>query len=104
MPDEEQKQPSQRPTEVEHTPIQRDNGIREDTARDGEVLKASGARPSPNPDPDPSAPEAPVNKAVEVAEATGHETPIVGDKLSEAQTEAAPPSPSPTTDSDEGGA
>ena len=104
MPDEEQKQPSQRPTEGERTPIRRDDSIREDTVRDGEILKASGARPSPNPDPDPRAPEGPVNKAVEFADATRHETPIVGDTLSEAQTEAAPPPPSPMTDSDEGGA
>ena len=104
MPDEEQKEPSQRPVEVEHTPILEDNSIRQEAARDVEVLKASGARPSPNPDTDPKAPEGPVNKAVEVADTTRHETPIIGDQLSETQTEAAPPSPSPTTDSDEGGA
>ena len=44
MPDEEQKEPSQRPVEVEHTPILEDNSIRQEAARDVEVLKASGAR------------------------------------------------------------
>ena len=53
MPDEEQKEPSQRPVEAEHTPILKDNSIRQEAARDVEVLKASGARPSPNPDTDP---------------------------------------------------
>ena len=103
MPDEEQKQPSQQPTEGERPTVRRDYSVRNDTAQDGEVLKASGARPSPHPEPDPKAPEGPVNKAVEFEGETRHETPIVGDTLSEGQPEAAPPPPSPTIDSDEGG-
>ena len=102
MPEEERKQPPQQPDEEKGTPIQKDYNVREDTARDGEALRASGARPSPTPEPDPSAPEGPVNKAVEFEGATRQETIIVGDTLSEGQQEADPPPPPPTTDSGEG--
>ena len=106
MPDEEKNQPPQRSTEGESTPEKREFSLHEDSARDGEILKASGARPSPNPDPDPQAPEGPVNRAAEFSEATLHETPVVVDTQSEGQTEAAPPPPPPppppTTDSSKG--
>lgn len=102
MPDEEQRQPAQQPTEGESTSTQRESDIREATVQDGEILKASGARPSPNPNPTPTAPEGPVNKAVEFPDAARHETPIVGDALSETQTEATPPPPPPATDSNGG--
>ena len=101
MPDEEQRQPSQQPTEEESTSTQQEPGTRDVTVQDGEVLNASGARPSPNPNPSPTVPEGPVNKAVEFPDATRHETPIVGDTLSEDHTETAPPPPPPTTDSNE---
>ncbi len=101
MPEEEQRQPAEQPTEGEATSTQRDSDLREATVQDGEVLKASGARPSPNPNPHPTAPEGPVNKAVEFPDAARHETPIVGDALSEGSTETTPPPPPPTTDSDE---
>ena len=101
MPDEEQRRPSQQPTEGERTSTQRDSGIREATVQDGEILKASGARPSPNPNPAPTEPEGPVNRAVEFPDGTRHETPIVGDSLSETRTESAPPPP-PLADSNEG--
>ena len=102
MPDEEQKQPPDQPTEGERPPVRKDYGLLEDAARDGEALRATGTRPSPNPDPDPRAPEGPVNKAFEFADAMQHETPIVGDALSEARTETASPPPPPATDSGEG--
>ena len=101
MPDEEQKQPTQQPTEGERTSTQQDSGVREATVQDGEILKASGARPSPNPNPTPTAPDGPVNKVVEFPDATRHDTPVVGDALSEGHTETAPPPPPPTTDSNE---
>lgn len=101
MPDEEQGQPSQPPAERESTSTQRDPSTREVTVQDGEILKASGARPSPNPDPNPTVPDQPVSKAVEITDATRHETPIVGDALSEGHAETAPPPPPPTTDSNE---
>ena len=101
MPDEEQTQPSQPSTEGERTSTQQDSSIRETTVHDGEILKASGARPSPNPNPTPTAPDGPVNKAVEFPDATLNETPIVGDSLSEGHTETTPPPPPSTTDSNE---
>jgi hypothetical protein len=101
MPDEEQRQPSQQPTEGERAPVRRDFSKGEDAARDGETLRATGTRPSPNPNPDPGAPEGPVNKAVEFADSTHHEVAIVGDTLSETRTETAPPPPPPATDSGE---
>ena len=102
MPDEEKKQPPQRSTEGESAPEKREFSLHEDTARDGEALRASGARPSPNLEPDPKAPEGPVNRAAEFSEATRHETPGVVDTQPEGQTEAAPPPPPPTNDSSEG--
>ena len=102
MPDEEQRQPSQQPTEGERPSTQQDSGIREATVQDGEILKASGARPSPNPNPTPAVPEGPVNRAVEFPDATLRETPIVGDSLSEARTESAPPPPPSPADSNQG--
>ena len=102
MPDEEHRQPSQQPAEGERPSTQQDSGIREATVQDGEILKASGARPSPNPNPTPTVPEGPVNRAVEFPDATLHETPIVGDSLSEARTESAPPPPPSPADSNQG--
>ena len=81
--------------------LRSDSSIRVTTVHDGEILKASGARPSPNPNPTPTTPDGPVNKAGEVPDATRDETPIVGDSSSEGHTETTPPPPSPTTDSNE---
>jgi hypothetical protein len=100
MPDEEQKQQPPRPTEGDS--VRRDFRLREDSARDGEIVKASGARPSPNPDPDPKAPGGPVNKAVEPVEATLHEVFLTESAASDAQAE--PPASPPATDSDGEGA
>ena len=90
MPDEEQKQPSQQPAERERTQVRGDDSIHRDTARDGEALSASGARPSPNPDPDPKAPEGPINKAADLT-----------DVVRAADAPPAP-APAPTPDSSEG--
>ena len=100
MPDEEQGQPSQQPNERDSTPGDFSTDIQE--ARDAEILKASGARPSPNPDAGPTTP-GPINKAADLSDAAHQERAIVGDTLSESktQTEPAPPSPSPTPDSGE---
>ena len=103
MPDEEQKQPAQQPIEREPTPAQPDSTTIRDAAQDGEILKASGARPAPDPPPPAGTTGGPVNKAAEPAEVTRHETPIVRDTLSEGEagtvpSAPAPPAPAPPAD------
>ena len=63
MPDEEQKQPVEQPTVRDST--RRRSGHYENAPSDGEILKASGARPSPNPDTSPPT-EGPINKAADL--------------------------------------
>ena len=101
MPDEEQKQPSQQPAEGERTQVRGHDSLHNDTARDGETLKASGARPSPNPDPDPKAPEGPINRSADLTDVVHLANATDGDTSSEAQ-RTAPPTPPPATDSGEG--
>ena len=89
MPDKEEKQPSQQPAE-------RDSARRDfSTGRDGEVLKASGARPSPNPDPDPKTP-GPINKASDLTDGM-REASIPESTFSAAPTET-PSARAPTGD------
>ena len=94
MPDKEDKQPSQEQP-VERDSAQRSFGFE---AQDGEVLKASGTRPTPpSPDPDPGTSE-PINKAADLTESVRADN--AGDALYEAQ-QATPPPP-PAGDSGEG--
>ena len=102
MPDEEQKQPPQQPTEGESTPVRRDYSVHNDTARDGETQRASGARPSPNPEPDPKAPEGPVNRAADLTEVVHFANSTDVDTATRVQATDAPPPPPPATDSSEG--
>lgn len=100
MPDEEQKQPAQQPTE--RVTEQRDDSQHRNIANDGEVLKASGARPSPpSPEPTPDTSE-PINKAADLTEVRHYSVETTGDSKPEEQG-ATPPPPPPTSDSDEGG-
>ena len=101
MPDEEPKQPAEQPTErvTERT----DNSQHRNIANDGEVLKASGARPSPpSPEPTPDTSE-PINKAADLTEVRHFSVENAGDSRPEQQGETPPPPP-PASDSDEGGA
>jgi hypothetical protein len=98
MPDEEQKQPPQQPTKEERTSAQPDSSISSNAAQDGEILKASGARPSPDPGQLPGTTGGPVNKAAELVEATRHETPIVRDTPSEGEAGTVPSAPAPPAD------
>ena len=111
MPDEEQKQPPQRPTRRELE--RRDFSQLDNSASDGETLKASGARPSPTPDSDPKNP-GPINKAADLTGATDQESERrdfsqLGNAASDGETLKASgarpspkPPPSPASDSDEG--
>ena len=101
MPDEEQQQSSQQPPEGDSAGGEHSTNVQE--ARDAEiVIKGSGARPSPNPDQAPQ-PSGPINKSADLTDVARSETPIVGDTLSEAQTEAAPASPPPSDSSGQEG-
>lgn len=100
MPDEEQKQPAQQPTV--HDSTRRRAGQYENAPSDGEILKASGARPPPNQDAGPKT-EGPINKAadltndVEMSEATPMERAFLI-----TNTDTSERTPPPTTDSGEG--
>ena len=96
MPEEERKQPPQQPAE------RRDFRERNAEPQDGEILKASGARPSPtSPNPSPG-PTEPINKAVDLTEGEHLRVNNAGDALPQERT-AAPPPP-PPADSEDGGA
>ena len=103
MPDEEQNRPVERqPTDqhVEREVPSQSDGLREATVSDGELLKATGARPSPNPISGPPTQDGPINKAAGPAE-----QPLVNDStprevLSEErrQIPATPPPSQPKAD------
>jgi hypothetical protein len=95
MADEEQKQPSQQPTKEERAPAQPDSTRSIDTAQDGEILKASGARPAPDPTSPAGPTGGPVNKAADPAEFTRHATPIVQDTHSEGEAGTVTSAPAP---------
>jgi hypothetical protein len=98
MPDDERKQPPpQKP--IEREPSREGSGeYITNVARDSEILKASGARPSPtNPDTDPKG--GPINKMADAASGAPA-TEII--EFSAPEPEAPKPAPSPTTDSGEG--
>jgi hypothetical protein len=101
MPDEEQKQSPQQSPEGDSAGGENSTNVQE--ARDAEILiESSGARPSPNPDSAPQ-PSGPINKSADLTDVARSETPIVGDTLSAAQTEAPPASPSPSDSSGQEG-
>ena len=93
MPDKEQKQPAPRPADRDSE--QRDFSTHEGEARDGEVLKASGARTPPSSDPDLK--PGPINKAADLTEETREAS-----VFSAPEPPQPTPPPPPTTDSDEG--
>ena len=95
MADEEQKQPSQQPTKEERALAQPDSTRSIDTAQDGEILKASGARPAPAPPQPAETTGGPVNKAADPAEFTRNATPIVQDTPSEGDSGEGPSAPPP---------
>lgn len=99
MPEEEKKPPAQRP--ADQSTERREYSQRNAAPQDGEILKASGARPSPsgsNPNPGTSDP---VNKAVDPTEVSHFSVDNAGDALP--QERAAAPPPPPPADSEDGG-
>ena len=104
MPDEEKKQPAQQPTE--RITERRDYSEHRNVATDGEVLKASGARPSPpSPDPTPE-PSEPINKAADLTEVRHFSVQNDGDSRPTEQGTTPPPPPPPpppASESDDGG-
>ena len=99
MPNEEERKPPQQPDKRET--VKRGYSLKEGAAQDGEILKASGARPSPPPSTEPApGTSTPINKGADLTEVEHYAARDAGERLTEV--ERAKPTPPPPPESSEG--